>query len=54
MATVYQVEIVSHDINYTEEELKKFLDNAIRKEILQKRIEKGIRNEITVEVKTRS
>lgn len=41
MATVYKVEVVSHWINYTEEELKKILEKALHNE--------GC-NEITVEV----
>ena len=44
MATVYKVKVVSHWINYTEEQLKKMLEDAIK----DKEREKG--NTIQVEV----
>ena len=44
MATVYEVEVVSHWINYTKEELQKKLEKAI------KTIEEN-GNEIKIEVK---
>jgi hypothetical protein len=47
MATVYKVEVVSHWINYTKEELEKILLDGIK----AKEEEKG--NEIQVRVKTR-
>ena len=43
MATIYQIEVVSHWVNYDEETLKKKLEEALK--------EKG--NEITVEIKDR-
>ena len=46
MATVYKVEIVSHWINYTKEEMQKLLEDAIK----QKEREKG--NEIQIRVET--
>lgn len=47
MATVYDVKIVSHWVNYTKEDLQKILEEALKKE------EKKRRNEIGVEVLTR-
>lgn len=47
MATVYKVEIVSHWISYTKEEIEKILLDGIK----SKEREKG--NEIQVRVKTR-
>jgi predicted kinase len=47
MATIYEVEIVSHWINYPKEELQKRLEEA------NKTIEEN-GNEIDVKVKTRS
>ena len=47
MATFYKVEVVSHWINYTEEELQKLLEDAIK----QKEREKG--NEIQIKVEER-
>lgn len=44
MATVYKVEVVSHWINYTEEQLKKILEDAIK----EKERQKG--NEIQIKV----
>jgi hypothetical protein len=44
MATVYKVEVVSHWINYTGEELERILNEAIKKQI---EVEG---NEITIEV----
>jgi len=44
MATVYKVEVVSHWINYTEEQLRKILEDAIK----EKEIQKG--NEIQIKV----
>ena len=49
MATIYKVEIVSHWINYTIEELQKLLENAIK----QDKELKKIGNEITIEVQER-
>ena len=49
MATVYEVEIVSHWTNYTKEELKRLLEQAIQKEDELKMYG----NEITVKVKER-
>jgi hypothetical protein len=47
MATIYKVEVVSHWINYTKEELEKILNEAIKKQI---EVEG---NEITIEVQER-
>lgn len=47
MATVYKVEVVSHWINYTKEELQKILEDAIKKQIETEG------NEITIEVRGR-
>jgi hypothetical protein len=47
MATVYKVEVTSHWMKYTEEELEKILNEAIGK------IEQEKGNEITIEVKSR-
>ena len=47
MATIYKVEVVSHWINYTEEELERILNEAIKKQI---EVEG---NEITIEVQER-
>lgn len=44
MATVYKVEVVSHWINYTKEELQKILQEAIKKHI------EAEGNEITFDV----
>ena len=44
MATVYKVEIVSHWISYTEEQLKQMIEDAIK----EKERQKG--NEIQVRV----
>ena len=44
MATVYKVEIVSHWISYTEEQLKQMIEDAI----MEKERQKG--NEIQVRV----
>lgn len=46
MATIYKVEVVSHWLSYTEEELQKLLENAIKKD---KQLKK-YGNEITIEV----
>ncbi len=45
MATVYNVKVVSHWINYTEEQLQKMLEDAIK----DKEREKG--NTIQIKVK---
>jgi len=45
MATVYKVEVVSHWINYTEEQLKQMIEDAIK----EKERKKG--NEIQIKVK---
>jgi len=45
MATVYKVEVVSHWINYTEEELQKILEDAIK----DKERDKGNTIQIKVE-----
>jgi hypothetical protein len=47
MATIYKVEVVSHWINYTKEELERILNEAIKKQI---EVEG---NEITIEVQER-
>ena len=47
MATIYKVEVVSHWINYTKEELQKILNEAIKKQI------EAESNEITIEVQER-
>lgn len=47
MATIYKVEIVSHWVNYTKEELERILKEAIKKQI---EVEG---NEITIEVQER-
>lgn len=47
MATVYEVEMVSHWINYPKEELEKILKKVIEK------IEKEKGNEISIFVKKR-
>ncbi len=44
MATVYKVKVVSHWINYTEDQMKKMLEDAIK----DKEREKG--NEIQIKV----
>ena len=49
MATIYKVEIVSHWISYTIEELQKLLENAIK----QDKELKKFGNEITIEVQER-
>lgn len=45
MATVYKVEVVSHWINYTEEQLKQMLEEAIKEKERQKGNEIQIRVE---------
>ena len=45
MATVYKIEVVSHWINYTEEQLKQMLEEAIK----EKEKEKGNKIQIRVE-----
>ena len=47
MATVYKVEVVSHWVNYTKEELQKILQEAIKKQI------EAEGNEITFDVQER-
>ncbi len=47
MSTVYKVEVVSHWINYTKEELQKILQEAIKKQI------EADGNEITFDVQER-
>lgn len=47
MATVYKVEVVSHWVNYTKEELQKILQEAIKKQI------EADGNEITFDVQER-
>lgn len=47
MATIYKVEVVSHWISYTKEELEKILTEAVRK------IESEKGNEIQIKVKER-
>ena len=47
MATIYKVKIVSHWVNYTEEQLKNILEDALK----QKERDKG--NTMTVEVTER-
>lgn len=47
MATIYKVEVVSHWINYTKEELQKILQEAIKKQI------EAHGNEITFDVQER-
>lgn len=49
MATVYEVEIVSHWTSFSKEQLKDLLENAIKKD---KQLTK-YKNEITIEVKSR-
>ena len=49
MSTVYKVEIVSHWTSFTNEELQKLLENAIKKD---KELKKH-GNEITVDVQER-
>lgn len=44
MATIYKVEVVSHWINYSEEELEKLLIEAVKK------IEQETGNEIQIKV----
>lgn len=44
MATIYKIELVSHWANYTKEQLKKILEEALK----EKERNKG--NEITIEV----
>lgn len=48
MATIYKIEIVSHWVNYTKEDLQKILEEALK----EKERKKG--NEITIEVTERS
>ena len=48
MATIYKLELVSHWINYTEEELEKILNEMIQKN------EKEKGNEIQIKVLDRS
>ena len=45
MATVYEVEVVSHWINYTKEDLQEILKKALIK------VQEETSNEITIEVK---
>lgn len=45
MATVYKVEVVSHWINYTEEQVKQMLEEAIKEKERQKGNEIQIRVE---------
>jgi len=47
MATVYKVEVVSHWINYTKEELERILKEALKKQIETES------NEITITVEER-
>ncbi len=47
MATVYKVDVVSHWVNYTKEELQKILQEAIKKQI------EAEGNEITFDVQER-
>lgn len=47
MATVYKVGIVSHWINYSEKELEKILNDAIKKQI------ESTGNEFTITVQER-
>ena len=47
MAAVYKVEVVSHWINYSKEELEKVLTEAVKK------IEREKGNEIQIRVKER-
>lgn len=47
MATIYEVEIVSHWTSYTNEELQKLLERAIKKD---KQLTK-YKNEITIHIK---
>ena len=49
MATIYKVEITSHWMSYTKEELQKILERAIKKD---KELKK-YGNEITIEVQER-
>ena len=53
MATIYKVEVVSHWISYTEEELQKLLENAIKhtlaKDLIRVRFELGQDLVLTVE-----
>lgn len=44
MATIYKIELVSHWVNYTEQDLQKILEDALKQKA------KEDRNEITVEV----
>ena len=48
MATVYEVEVVSHWINYTKEDLQEILKKVLIK------VQEETSNEITIEVKKRS
>lgn len=48
MATVYKVEVVSHWISYSKEELEKLLTEAVKK------IEREKGNEIQIKVEERS
>ncbi len=48
MATIYKLELVSHWINYTEEELEKILNETIQKN------EKEKGNEIQIKVLDRT
>jgi len=47
MATIYKVEVVSHLISYSKEQLQKILEDAVK----QKEREKG--NTMTIEVTER-
>jgi hypothetical protein len=46
MATVYNIEVTSHWVNFPEEELKILIENAIKKSK-----EFGHSNQITIEIK---
>jgi hypothetical protein len=48
MATIYNIELVSHWFNYTKEDLQKILEEALK----EKEREKG--NVVTIEVTSRS
>lgn len=48
MATVYEVEVVSHWISYTEKDLQKIIEDAIKEK------EKEKSNEIKITVKSRN
>lgn len=50
MATVIKIQLTSHWINYNEEDLKKIIENAIKKDNQLKKHQ----NEITIEVVERT